>query len=149
MAAPVHLSLIDVPEIFLTLVSTLGVGFLLWFLAGLLREEQRMRARPVHNFGFSGARVLKFGPRDHKGAHAAPTVRAIKVPGDAGTVQVFSAPELRSSKDAVKMRWMLMCLLVSATAGGFQTPSRPLLLLLRRKRRPRQFRPSARAGQSS
>ena len=108
MPGLVHLSLTDAPEIFLTAVSTFGVGFLLWFLVGMLREERRMRARQVHSLVFTGVRALKLEPRDPQGAQAAPTVRRIKVRGEAGKVQVISAPDQRSSKHAVKIGWLRM-----------------------------------------
>jgi len=93
-----HKSLADAPEIILTVVSAFSVGFLLWFLVGLLRELRRMRTRQVLSFRFTGERVWKFWHRDRKGAPAA----------QAGKVQVFSVPDLRSPQDAVKMRWLIL-----------------------------------------
>jgi len=129
MPALVHLSLTDAPEIFLTVVSAFGVGFLLWFLVGLLREERQMRAGQVHILRFTDGRVLNFEPRDYQGTHSAPTVRTIKVTGEAGKVQVFRAPDQQSPKDAIKMRWLLMCLLLTATVPVFPTPPRPSSLV--------------------
>lgn len=126
MHALVLRSLIDVPEILLTVVSTFSVGFLLWFLVGLLREERRMRARRVHGFRF---RVLKLEHREPKGAHTAPAVRTIQLTGEAGKVHAL---DQRSPKGrAVKMRWLIMGLLLTATVRMFQNPSPPSPLLAR------------------
>ena len=113
MHALVHRSLTDAPEIFLTVVSIFSIGFLLWFLVGLLREERRIGTRQVRIFRVNGGRVLKFEHRDHPGEYAAPRARSIKVTGEVGEVQVSSTPDQRSPKVAVKMHWLIMCLLLS------------------------------------
>ena len=129
MPALVHLSLADAPEIFLTVVSAFGVGFLLWFLVGLLRVERQMRARRVHILRFTDVRVLNFEHCGREGAHIVPTVAKTKITGEAGKVQVFRAPDQQSPKDAIKMRWLLMCLLLTATVPVFPTPPRPSSLV--------------------
>ena len=100
----IHLSLTDAPEIFLTVISTFGVGFLLWFLVELLREERRMRARQVPGLRFTGVRVLNLEHGRREGAHIVPTIARTKITGEAGKVQVFSAPDRQSPKGAIKMR---------------------------------------------
>jgi hypothetical protein len=129
MLALVHLSLTDAPEIFLTVISTFGVGFLLWFLVELLREGRRMRARQVPGLRFTGVRVLNLEPGRREAAHIVPTVARTKITGEAGKVQVFSVPDQRSSKEAIKMRWLLMSLLFTAIIPGFQTLPRPSSLV--------------------
>lgn len=120
MPALIHKSLTEAPEILLTLVSTFSIGFLLWFLVGLLREARRMRSRQVHTFRVQGGRVLEFEHRDHREANAAPRVRTIKITAEA---------DQPSPKHAVKVRWMIIGFVLTAAPGGFQTRDRPGPLL--------------------
>ena len=124
MPALGHYSLTNAPVIFLTIVSTFGVVFLLWFLVALLREERQIRARQVHILRFTDGRVLDFEHRRREGAHIVPSVARTKITGEAGKVQVFRAPDQQSPRDAIKMRWLLMCLLLTATVPVCQTPPR-------------------------
>jgi len=123
MPALVHHSL--APEILLTVVSTFSVGFLLWFLVGLLREARRTKAGQLHILRFTGGKVLNFEPRSREGTDIVPPVAGTKITGEAGKIQVFRAPDPRSPKDAVKIRWLLMGLLVTATVPRFGTPPPP------------------------
>ena len=125
MHALVDKSLIDAPQILLTAVSTFSVGFLLWFLFGLLRETRRMRAAQVHIFRFTGGRVLKFEHRRRRGAVATPAVALGHLTREAGQVQVSSTPDRRSPNDAVKMRWLVLFFLWTTTVCGLQTPPWP------------------------
>lgn len=129
MPALIHKSLTEAPEILLTLVSTFSIGFLLWFLVGLLREARRMRSRQVHTFRVQGGRVLEFEHRDHPEANAAPRVRTIKITAEVRKAELFSAPDQPSPKHAVKVRWMIICFVLTAAPGGFQTRDRPGPLL--------------------
>lgn len=115
MHALLHHSLAAAPEIFLTIVSTFSVGFLLWFLVGLLREQRRIEAPQVHIFRFTG------GHSRRPATLAAPTVAMTQVTRKGGRVQVSSAPDQRSPKNAVTIRWLVMCLLCAATVRLFQT----------------------------
>ena len=126
MPALVHISLTDAPEIFLTVVSTFGVGFLLWFLVGLLRDERQARARQVHILRFTS---VNFERRRREGAQVVPIIARTKIAGEPGKGHASSAPAERSQKNTVKMRWLILCLLLTATVRGFQTPPRPCPLL--------------------
>ena len=108
MPALVHKSLADATPILLVVVFAFSIGFLLWFLAGLLREERRMRVRQVHIFRWTGGRVPEFEHRRPKGARAALAVQTTRATREAGNVQVLSAPDERSGTDAVKVRWLIL-----------------------------------------